>query len=87
MKWAKVLPSGLDVSHYAGNSCVTATSKLSFVAGNMGFEVCLAGLGLVKGGQPRVVSQPQTVAAFIDMQGDATVHRMPVMVIVHEMWH
>ena len=32
-----------------------------------------------------MVAQPQTVASLIDMQGDEAVHRMPVMMIVHEM--
>ena len=87
------LPSGLDVCHYAGNSRVAVAScrfssfysKLFLVAGNMGLEVALVGLRLVKRGQSCVVSQPQTVATFVDMQRDATVHRMPVMMIVHEM--
>ena len=88
------LPSGLDVCHYAGNSrvalvrfcsCSFYLAKLFLVAGNMGFEVALVGLRPVKRGQSCVVSQPQTVATFVDMQRDATVHRMPVMMIVHEM--
>ena len=85
------LPSGLDVCHYAGNSSLVAAAasyssgKLFLVAGNMGFEVALVGLRLVKRGQSCVVSQPQTVATFVDMQRDAAVHRMPVMMIVHEM--
>ena len=32
-----------------------------------------------------MVAQPQTVASLVDMQGDEAVHRMPVMMIVHEM--
>ena len=32
-----------------------------------------------------MVAKPQTVASLVDMQGDEAVHRMPVMMIVHEM--
>ena len=71
------------MSHDAGHGRVEATG-LHSMAGGMGFEV--AGIScFVNWGQPRVVAQPQTVASLVDMQGDEAVHRMPVMMIVHEM--
>ena len=71
------------MGHNAGHWRVEATG-LHSVAGGMGFEVACISL-VVNRGQPCVVAQPQTVASFVDMQGYEAVHRMPVMMIVHEM--
>ena len=62
---------GLVQLHFAG---LVATAVIVLVAGLALVLTCRVGLRLVEGGQSCVVSQPQTVATFVDMQRDETIH-------------